>query len=624
MLNVTQIPAARIALTDPIDGTITTQWFRFFVNMYTLQGDGTGVVPVINGGTGQSSYTDGQLLIGDSTGNTLVKNTLTAGSNIAITNGPGTIQLDVTLPSNIVNTFSAGSTGFLPASPMQGNVTLTGNLLSTRIDYTAPFTSAVVRTGNAKWSDFVSVKDFGAVGDGTTNDGPAFQLAIDAIAATGGTIYVPRGTYFINTQVVFSNTVGAITFEGEGWSDFNGVFGSAVPSVRGGGTWLKVTNSSVSPFVINRGVNGIRFRYIGVFEVHPAIGSGWSPTAYQPFFYVIADGFELDHVMFYGVNKGVQIGTTSYATGRAEFNHVWGEFFTYGIDIVHAADVVRFNNYHQYPFWSEYTTNVRNYCLTNTSGIILERNDNTNMNSVFFFGINTGLNLIANAAGSTGKLSIVNIDFDSVVTGIFVNFNQVAADNYLTMHVSNLQYQYPFGDTSATGRGVFVNGNNHTIQFVNLDFSHPQSEAILINGSNNNVGIVNFQSNYWNYGSVGATCISSSSSSNKLKLGGFINFGASSSGTAGLGGVLSSYNWPMFNNGYSGAPSTDASGNITITHSLGFTPNFVNITQTEQWNYIIVLTNITSTTFTVKVYRSESSNTVAASVNVGFNYNLSM
>lgn len=53
----------------------------------------TGALPVANGGTGQSSYTDGQILIGKTTGNTLTKTTLTAGANITITNGSGAITI---------------------------------------------------------------------------------------------------------------------------------------------------------------------------------------------------------------------------------------------------------------------------------------------------------------------------------------------------------------------------------------------------------------------------------------------------------------------------------------------------------------------------------------------------
>ena len=53
---------------------------------------GTTIGPAY-GGTGQSTFTDGQLLIGNSTGNTLSKSTLTAGSGISISNGNGTITL---------------------------------------------------------------------------------------------------------------------------------------------------------------------------------------------------------------------------------------------------------------------------------------------------------------------------------------------------------------------------------------------------------------------------------------------------------------------------------------------------------------------------------------------------
>ena len=50
-------------------------------------------IAVNKGGTGQTSYTDGQLLIGNTSGNTLSKATLTAGSNITITNGNGAITI---------------------------------------------------------------------------------------------------------------------------------------------------------------------------------------------------------------------------------------------------------------------------------------------------------------------------------------------------------------------------------------------------------------------------------------------------------------------------------------------------------------------------------------------------
>lgn len=53
----------------------------------------TGTLPVGTGGTGQTSYTDGQILIGNTTGNTLAKATLTEGDGIDIANGGGTITI---------------------------------------------------------------------------------------------------------------------------------------------------------------------------------------------------------------------------------------------------------------------------------------------------------------------------------------------------------------------------------------------------------------------------------------------------------------------------------------------------------------------------------------------------
>ena len=56
----------------------------------------SATLAVTSGGTGQTSYTDGQLLIGNSTGNTLTKATLTAGTGISVTNASGSITIAAT------------------------------------------------------------------------------------------------------------------------------------------------------------------------------------------------------------------------------------------------------------------------------------------------------------------------------------------------------------------------------------------------------------------------------------------------------------------------------------------------------------------------------------------------
>lgn len=72
----------------------------------------TGTLDVDNGGTGQTSYTNGQLLIGNTTGNTLTKATLTEGEAIDITNGTGSITIlaeDATSANKGVATFNTAN-----------------------------------------------------------------------------------------------------------------------------------------------------------------------------------------------------------------------------------------------------------------------------------------------------------------------------------------------------------------------------------------------------------------------------------------------------------------------------------------------------------------------------------
>ncbi len=61
------------------------------------------------------------------------------------------------------------------------------------------------------------LSDFGAVGDGVADDGPALQAALDAIAAAGGgTLFVPAGRYAIYTPVRknFAGLATSLTIHG--------------------------------------------------------------------------------------------------------------------------------------------------------------------------------------------------------------------------------------------------------------------------------------------------------------------------------------------------------------------------------------------------------------------------
>ena len=96
----------------------------------------------------------------------------------------------------------ATSTSPIPLANLDANFAAVGN--ATGVTYTAPFTGGVAETLSAKLAQYVSVKDFGAVGDNITDDTAAIQAAL---TETSGTVYLPAGDYKITSPLTFSQSV---------------------------------------------------------------------------------------------------------------------------------------------------------------------------------------------------------------------------------------------------------------------------------------------------------------------------------------------------------------------------------------------------------------------------------
>lgn len=184
---------------------------------------------VSSGGTGQTTYTDGQLLIGNSTGNTLTKATLTAGTNVTITNTAGGITI---ASSNSGGTVTS-VTGTAPVVS-SGGTTPAISMAAASTSVNGYLTSTDWNTFNGKQAAGSYVTVGGALGtpsSGTLTSctfptlnqnttGTAAGLSATLAVASGGTgVTTSTGTGNVvlsnnPTLTGFTETVYAITDSG--------------------------------------------------------------------------------------------------------------------------------------------------------------------------------------------------------------------------------------------------------------------------------------------------------------------------------------------------------------------------------------------------------------------------
>jgi hypothetical protein len=219
----------------PANVSWSTNTFDYGGSITSATWNGLTIQPN-RGGTGQSTYTDGQLLIGNSTGNTLSKSTLTAGTGISITNGSGTITITNTSPSSggtvtSVAALTLGTTGTdLSSTVATGTTTpvITLNVPTASASNRGALSSTDWSTFNSKQSA-ITLTTTGSSGASTFVTGtlnvPTYtltglggqplatnltSLAGLTFATTSFVKMTAAGTFALDTTVYTSNT-GTVT-----------------------------------------------------------------------------------------------------------------------------------------------------------------------------------------------------------------------------------------------------------------------------------------------------------------------------------------------------------------------------------------------------------------------------
>jgi hypothetical protein len=391
----------------------------------------------------------------------------------------------------------------------------------------------------------VKAAPYNATGNGTTNDAPAIQNAINAAAATGGTVWFPPGQYHLQTGLVVNRRV---TLEGPGWHPNNPAVGAWFRISVAGTKALTIQGDAASGTV----VRGLAFRFD-----QPAAVLNWSPVNYD--FAITIDagatpygGAHISDVVIEDIHmlnptRAIRVySSAGLAVGRIHLNRISGEPLLTGIEIDNAMDICKVSNIHFWPYWSLQfqstvvplsATFIGAYKLNNANAFVSYRNDNPRYMAVFAYGYARGIYFRAGTLGITRRFRVSDSDFDYTGVGIDIdgfdpNLPNIEGINGM---LSNVVMQGPDGSPCAIRGSVASRGIQ--LQISNMRVDRYGGNGIRIEGPGCLVTLDNTWIEIWNQTGLGFPAIEMSHATSKLVVGKTCHFSGGGANGAITGGA---------------------------------------------------------------------------------------
>lgn len=151
----------------------------------------------------------------------------------------------------------AGSAASVTASSIAGAMGLSGLSAGDQIAVDTVGADGHPASWKKKARDVLNVKDFGAKGDGSTDDTAAIQAAIDYAVATGRrSVYFPAGTYIVTSPLHAQVETGTTTVGGSTKSRYAYGMGLTLRGEQVGKTVLRKTGQATYTISANNNING--------------------------------------------------------------------------------------------------------------------------------------------------------------------------------------------------------------------------------------------------------------------------------------------------------------------------------------------------------------------------------
>ena len=237
-----------------------------------------------------------------------------------------------------------------------------------QITYNEGGVGAVDRILTARLQDYISVKDFGAVGDGVADDTAAIQAALDHCNAATNTptLFMPSGTYKITDSLWFGSKTDAtrrttLYVKGDGKRTFPVARVDNTNTTAG--TMIDATAITDRPAIVIQGVFGGSFSDFSVLgsgyqqnytlslTTIPASVASWIPSGhtsgrYNPTCAIAVDPYS-GTTPPGGYATGTSYGRLQSSNLRFDNVAVFGFVVGFGVSINNqgfSADSMRFNN----------------------------------------------------------------------------------------------------------------------------------------------------------------------------------------------------------------------------------------------------------------------------------------
>lgn len=318
--------------------------------------------------------------------------------------------------------------------------------------------------------DLYSVRDFGAKGDGQTDDTAAFQKALDAAGqAGGGVVYASRGNYFFAGHL---NIPPAVTLKGvwESVPAHNGIRDRGLPKPTDDGTTFLVTESAGQedgpPFITLNHNTTLK----GVVIYYPNQNPEEEP---KPYPYAIAMRGKNPAVLAVELLNPYN-GIDASQNERHLIRDVQGQPLRRGIFVDHIYDIGRIENVHFNPWWSM-KPKLFAWQQTHGEAFIFGKSDWQYVYNTFCFGYGVGYKFIKTKSGDCNG-NFLGIGADDCFTAL-----EVENCSRIGLLISNGEFVSFHGPDPTMIR---VGSNNvGSVRFVNSAFWGPCNQIAKIAGS---------------------------------------------------------------------------------------------------------------------------------------------